>query len=55
MKLLGGVIFNAIIAVDVLMNFITHLELRQCKNDLMKSKCMLVWKLPRFFPHFIGE
>ena len=31
------------------------LELRQYKNDSMKSICMLVLKLPLFFPHRIGE
>ena len=28
-----------------------HLELRQFKNDSMESKCMLVLKMPHFFPH----
>ena len=31
------------------------LELRQCKNDSTAPKNRLVLKLPRFFPHRIGE
>ena len=32
-----------------------YLELRQYKNNLMESKCMLFLKLPRFFLYCIGE
>ena len=31
-------------------SFLFYIELRQYKNDSMKSKCILVLKLPRFFP-----
>ena len=31
------------------------LEQRQYKNDSTESRCMLILKLPPFFPHHIGE
>ena len=35
--------------------FPLELEQKQHKNESTESKCMLIWKLPPFFPHRIAE